>query len=62
MAAHLGRRLSDRAIAWIFITPTILRSPEDQEQSMRKLLEEKIRDYGAGLAAQREAIFGKDGK
>ena len=46
----------------VFITPTILRSPEDQEQSMRKLLEEKIRDYGAGLAAQREAIFGKDGK
>jgi len=46
----------------VFITPTILRSPEDQEQSMRKVLEERIRDHSAGLAAQREAIFGKDGK
>jgi general secretion pathway protein D len=46
----------------VFITPTILRSPEDQEASMRKVLEERIRDHSAGLAAQREAIFGKETK
>lgn len=46
----------------VFITPTILRSPEDQEQTMKKVLEERIRDHSAGLAAQREAIFGKDSK
>jgi type II secretory pathway component GspD/PulD (secretin) len=43
----------------VFITPTILRSPEDQEQSMRRVLEERVRDHRSGLAQQREAIFGK---
>lgn len=44
----------------VFITPQIIRSAEDMEQSMQRALEERVRDHRSGLAQQREAIFGKN--
>jgi type IV pilus assembly protein PilQ len=43
----------------VFITPEIIRSPEDVERSLQRVLEERIRDHRSSLAQQREAIFGK---
>ena len=43
----------------VFITPQVIRSPEDVEQSMRRILEEKMRDHRSTMAQTREAIFGK---
>jgi type II secretory pathway component GspD/PulD (secretin) len=42
----------------VFITPQIIRSPEDVEQSVQKVLEERMRDHRSNLAQTREAIFG----
>ncbi|HEX5053557.1 MAG TPA: hypothetical protein VFZ65_17395 [Planctomycetota bacterium] len=44
----------------VFITPTIIRSPEDMQDSMKRVLEERVRDHRSGLAQQREAIFGRN--
>jgi type II secretory pathway component GspD/PulD (secretin) len=43
----------------VFITPQVIRSPEDVEASMMRTLEERVRDHRSSLAAQREAIFGR---
>lgn len=43
----------------VFITPQIIRSPEDLEQSMQRVLEERVRDHRSNLSQQREAIFGR---
>lgn len=43
----------------VFITPQVIRSAEDMEQSMQRVLEERVRDHRSNLAQQREAIFGK---
>lgn len=42
----------------VFITPQIIRSPEDVEASMQKALEERVRDHRSNVAQQRAAIFG----
>ena len=42
----------------VFITPELIRSPEDIEKSMQRALEERLRDH-SNIAQQREAIFGK---
>lgn len=42
----------------VFITPQVIRSPEDMEQTMQRALEERVRDHRSNLAQQREAIFG----
>ncbi|MEO6596664.1 MAG: hypothetical protein ABIP94_18095 [Planctomycetota bacterium] len=44
----------------VFITPTVIRSAEDMQDSMKRVLEERVRDHRSGLAQQREAIFGKN--
>lgn len=43
----------------VFITPQIIRSPEDMTDSMQRILEERMRDHRSNLAQTREAIFGK---
>ncbi|MBX3462383.1 MAG: hypothetical protein KF830_04375 [Planctomycetes bacterium] len=43
----------------VFITPQVIRSAEDMEQSMQRALEERVRDHRSSLAQQREAIFGR---
>jgi len=43
----------------VFITPQLIRSAEDMEQSMQRALEERVRDHRSNLAQQREAIFGR---
>jgi type II secretory pathway component GspD/PulD (secretin) len=43
----------------VFITPQVIRSAEDMEQSMQRVLEERVRDHRSNLAQQREAIFGR---
>ena len=43
----------------VFITPQVIRSAEDMEQSMQRALEERVRDHRSSLAQQREIIFGK---
>ncbi len=42
----------------VFITPQVIRSAEDMEQSMQRALEERLRDHHSSVAQQREAIFG----
>jgi len=42
----------------VFITPQVIRSAEDMEQSMQRALEERVRDHRSSVAQQREAIFG----
>jgi type IV pilus assembly protein PilQ len=42
----------------VFITPQVIRSAEDMEQTMQRALEERVRDHRSSLAQQREAIFG----
>ncbi|MBM4059568.1 MAG: hypothetical protein FJ265_00515 [Planctomycetes bacterium] len=42
----------------VFITPSVIRSPEDMEKSMASALEEKIRDHGSPLSQGRDAVFG----
>src|SRR5690606_1963311 len=42
----------------VFITPQVIRSAEDMEQSMQRALLERARDHRSSLAQQREAIFG----
>jgi type IV pilus assembly protein PilQ len=44
----------------VFITPQVIRSAEDMEQTMQRALEERVRDHRSSLAQQREAIFGRD--
>jgi type II secretory pathway component GspD/PulD (secretin) len=43
----------------VFITPQIIRSGEEMQQSMQRVLEERMRDHRSSLAQTREAIFGK---
>jgi type IV pilus assembly protein PilQ len=42
----------------VFITPQVIRSAEDMEQSMQRALQERVRDHRSSVAQQREAIFG----
>lgn len=44
----------------VFITPTIIRTTDDIEQTMSDVLREKTRDHRSTLASEREAIFGGD--
>ena len=43
----------------VFITPQIIRSADDMEASMRRALEERMKDQRTSLAQTREAVFGK---
>lgn len=43
----------------VFITPNIIRSADDMEESMRRALEERMKDQRSSLAQTREAVFGK---
>jgi type IV pilus assembly protein PilQ len=43
----------------VFIKPKIIRSPEDMTASMRKVLEERMRDHRSVIGQTRDAIFGK---
>jgi type IV pilus assembly protein PilQ len=43
----------------VFITPQIIRNVEDQERSMKKVLEERLNDHRSNVARQKEAIFGR---
>ncbi|MCU0863530.1 MAG: hypothetical protein MUC36_07065 [Planctomycetes bacterium] len=42
----------------VFITPQIIRSAEDMEQQMNRVLQERIQDHRSDLSKQRQAIFG----
>ncbi len=42
----------------VFITPDVIRSSEDMEQSMQRVLEERVRDHRSNLAQERARIFG----
>jgi type IV pilus assembly protein PilQ len=42
----------------IFVTPQIIRSAEDMQSSMERMLKERMEDHGSNLAEQRRAIFG----
>ena len=42
----------------VFITPQIIRSAEDMEQQMNRVLQERIQDHRSDLSKQRAAIFG----
>jgi type IV pilus assembly protein PilQ len=43
----------------VFITPQVIRSADDVESSMRRALEERMKDQRSSLAQTRDAIFGK---
>ena len=43
----------------VFITPQVIRSADDMESSMRRALEERMKDQRSSLAQTRDAIFGK---
>lgn len=43
----------------VFITPQVIRSAEDVENNLQKVMEERMRDHNSSLQKQREAIFGK---
>ena len=43
----------------VFITPQIIRSAEDMEQSMKRTLEERVKDHKSQLSQERERIFGR---
>jgi type II secretory pathway component GspD/PulD (secretin) len=42
----------------VFITPSVIRSPEDMQQSMQTVLEERIRDHRSPMSQGRDAVFG----
>jgi type II secretory pathway component GspD/PulD (secretin) len=42
----------------VFITPSVIRSPEDMDKSMQSVIEEKIRDHKSPLSQGRDAVFG----
>ena len=42
----------------VFITPQIIRSADDMEESMRRALEERMKDQRSSLAQTRAAVFG----
>ena len=42
----------------VFITPSVIRSPEDMHDQMNQILEERMKDFRSNLAQQRSAIFG----
>ncbi len=43
----------------VFITPQVIRSAEDMEQSMQRVLQERMNDHRSNIAKQRETIFGR---
>jgi len=43
----------------VFIKPQIIRSPEDMSASMRKVLEERMRDHRPSFTEAQDAIFGR---
>jgi type II secretory pathway component GspD/PulD (secretin) len=43
----------------VFITPSVIRSPEDMQNSMNQVLEERVRDHRSTLSQERDAIFGR---
>lgn len=43
----------------VFITPNVIRSPEEMQKQMQGVVEERIRDHGSPLSQQHDAIFGK---
>jgi type IV pilus assembly protein PilQ len=44
----------------VFITPSVIRSPEDMDKSMQSVLQERLRDHRSTLSQERDAIFGKN--
>ncbi|MFY9344169.1 MAG: hypothetical protein WAT39_16885 [Planctomycetota bacterium] len=52
-------KLETTSTLLVFITPQVIRSAEDMEQSMQRVLEERVRDHRSNLAQQRAAIFGR---
>lgn len=42
----------------VFITPSVIRSPEDMQQSMQTVIEERIRDHRSPMSQGRDAVFG----
>lgn len=44
----------------VFITPSVIRSPEDMDRSMQSVLQERLRDHRSTLSQERDAIFGKN--
>jgi type IV pilus assembly protein PilQ len=43
----------------VFITPNVIRSAEDMEANMQRVLQERVQDHRTQLNQSREAIFGK---
>lgn len=43
----------------VFITPSVIRSPEDMQKSMQGVLEERVKDHRSPLSQERDAIFGR---
>jgi len=43
----------------VFITPSVIRSPEDMQNSMNQVLEERVRDHRSTLSQERDVIFGR---
>lgn len=44
----------------VFITPDVIRSSEEMEQSMQRVLEERVRDHRSNLAQEKARIFGNN--
>lgn len=43
----------------VFITPQIIRSAEDMEASLRRVVEEKIQDHRSPLSQEKDRVFGR---
>jgi type IV pilus assembly protein PilQ len=43
----------------VFITPSIIRSSEDIENSLKRAIEEKIKDHQSSLSQEKDKIFGR---
>lgn len=43
----------------VFITPQIIRSTEDIENSLKRAIEEKIKDHQSSLSQEKDRIFGR---
>ena len=43
----------------VFITPQVIRSVEDVDAAVQRALQERMQDHRAGMAQQRDAIFGR---
>jgi type IV pilus assembly protein PilQ len=51
-------RQQTKSTMLVFITPSVIRSPEDMESQFNSVLKERLEDFRSNLSQQRAAIFG----